>query len=159
MVMKYLLLAFALLLCLNVTAQELPKKSKIFVRVYNNEAQKIAKGKILNITDDALILKKGSNSVTVPLSNIMYIKTKRTNNHNVLIGGLAGVGVTLYGLAQPGATGGWGTVAFVVVTPIIVGVGAGIGYLTTLFKKSTHYSIQSDAIKWQAFKDAMYAPQ
>ena len=73
-------------LCPHGAAQELLKNSKIFVSVYKNEGQKIAKEKILNTTDDALILKKGSSST----ADIMYIKTKKTNGHNVLIGGVAG---------------------------------------------------------------------
>ena len=156
--MKYLFFSIALLLCLNVTAQELPKKSKIFVRVYNNEGQKIAKGKMLKITDDSLILKKGGRSVAVPLSKIMYIKTKRTNNHNVLLGGVSGVGFSLFGLSQSKGSS-WDTVGFIILTPVFVAIGGGIGYLTSLFKKPVHYSIQMDSIKWQAFKEAMYAPQ
>lgn len=155
--MKYLLFAIALFLSLNITAQELPKKSKTFVRVYNNEGQKIAKGKILNITDDALILKKGSKTITVPSSEIMYLKTKRTNNHNVLIGGLAGVGYGFYGLAQSSGDG-YSTIGFVLLTPIFAAIGSGIGYITTLFKNSQHYSIQGDPIKWQGFKETMFAP-
>ena len=157
--MKYLLFSIALLLCINISAQELPKKSKVFVRVYNNEGQKVAKGKMLKITDDSLILKKGSNSITVALSDIMYIKTKRTNNHNVLLGGLGGVGLVLYGSAQPGGNSGAGSAAKIIVAPLLVAVGSGIGYITTLFKKSIHYSIQGDPIKWQGFKEVMYAPQ
>ena len=155
--MKYLFLTIALFLCVNITAQELPKKSKVFVRVYNNEGQKIAKGKILNITDDALILKKGSSSISVPISDIMYIKTKRTNGHNILIGGLVGTGIPLYGLAQ--SSDEYSTVGFILITPILAAIGSGIGYITTLFKNSQHYSIQGDPIKWQSFKEAMYAPQ
>jgi hypothetical protein len=156
--MKYLLFSIALLLCINISAQELPKKSKVFVRVYNNEGQKIAKGKMLKITDDSLILKKGSNSITVALSDIMYIKTKRTKNHNVLLGGMSGVGFSLYGLTQSNG-GRYDAAGFVLLTPIFVAVGSGIGYITSLFKKSIHYSIQSDPIKWQGFIEAMYAPQ
>jgi hypothetical protein len=156
--MKYLLFTIALFLCTNITAQELPKKSKIFVRVYNNEGQKIAKGKIMNITDDALILKKGSKLQTVPLTEIMYIKTKRTNNHNVLIGGLAGVGYGLFGLAQSSGDG-YSTVGFVLLTPIFAAIGSGIGYLTTLFKNTEHYSIKQDPIKWEGFKETMFSPQ
>ena len=155
--MKYLLLSITFLLCLNITAQELPKKSKVFVRVYNNEGKKIAKGKILNITDDALILKKGGSSITVPTADIMYLKTKRTNNHNVLIGGLAGVSYGLYGSAQSSGED-YSTLSFVLLTPIFAAIGSGIGYITTLFKNSQHYSIQGDPVKWQGFKEAMYAP-
>tara|TARA_R110001592_G_scaffold68729_9_gene210782 strand:+ start:129 stop:593 length:465 start_codon:yes stop_codon:yes gene_type:complete len=154
--MKYLLFTIALFLCVHITAQKLPKKSKIFVRVYNNEGEKIAKGKILNITDDALILKKGSSSITVATADIMYIKTKRTNGHNMLIGGLAGGGYALYGASQ---SGDWGVVAAVILTPIFTAIGGGIGYLTTIFKNSVHYSIQGDPIKWQGFKEAMFAPE
>jgi hypothetical protein len=154
--MKYLLFTIALFLCVNITAQELPKKSKIFVRVYNNEGQKIAKGKILNITDDTLILKKGSGSITVPSNEIMYIKTKRTNGHNMLIGGIAGGGYALYGASK---SGDWGVVAAVILTPIFATIGSGIGYITTLFKNSQHYSIQGDPIKWQGFKETMFSPQ
>ncbi len=156
--MKYFLFAVTLLLCLNISAQELPKKSKTFVRVYNNEGEKIAKGKILNITDDALILKKGSKSITISSSNISYLKTKRTNNHNVLMGGLAGVGYGLFGLTQS-SVDEFRTIGFVLLTPIFTAIGSGIGYLTTIFKKSKHYSIQGDPIKWKGFKETMYAPQ
>jgi hypothetical protein len=154
--MKYLLFAITLVLCINTTAQELPKKSKIFVRVYNNEGQKIAKGKILNITDDALIIKKGSSSITVPTSNIMYIKTKRTNGHNILIGGIAGASITILGALQ---SDGYGAAAAVLLTPVFAAIGSGIGYITALFKNSQHYSIQGDPIKWQGFKETMYQPE
>lgn len=154
--MKYLLITIALFLSVHITAQELPRKSKIFVRIYNNEGQKIAKGKIINITDEALILKKGSSSISVACSEIMYIKTKRANGHNMLIGGLAGGGFALYGASQ---SGDWGAVAAIILTPVFAAIGSGIGYLTTIFKNSTHYSIQGDPVKWQGFKDAIFAPE
>ena len=157
--MKYLLFTIALFLCVNITAQELPKKSKIFVRVYNNEGQKIAKGKILSITDDNLILKKGNSSITVPSNEISYLKTKRTNGHNILIGGLVGAGIPVFGFALSGDGDGWGTVGAIILAPIVGAIGSGIGYITTLFKNSQHYSIQGDPIKWQGFKEDMYNPQ
>ena len=107
--MKYLLFTIALFLCVNITAQELPKKSKIFVRVYNNEGQKIAKGKILKITDSTLVLKKGSRSITVPSSEISNIKTKRTKGHSVLMGALPGAALLIIsndGYAAASASGG-----------------------------------------------------
>ena len=157
--MKYLLFTIALFLCVNIKAQELPKKSKVFVRVYNNEGQKIAKGKILEITDKALILKKGSSSITVPTNEIMYLKTKRTNGHNILIGGLVGAGIPVFGYALVGDSDGWATAAAVILAPIVGAIGSGIGYITTLFKNSQHYSIQGDPIKWKGFKETLYAPQ
>ena len=153
--MKYLLLSITFLLCLNIKAQELPKRSKVFVRVYNNEGRKIAKGKILNITDDAIILKKGSSPITIPIKDIMYIKTKRTYGHNMLIGGLVGAG---YVLTQVAGEGEYAAVIGVILTPVFAAVGSGIGYITALFKNSQHYSIQGNPAKWQGFKEAMYAP-
>ena len=158
-VMKYLLFAITLFLCVNIKAQELPKKSKIFVRVYNENGKKIAKGKILKITDSTLVLKKGSSSITVPSNEISYLKTKRTNGHNILIGGLVGVGIPVFGFALSGDSDGWATVAAVILAPIVGAIGSGIGYITALFKNSQHYSIQGDPIKWKGFKEDMYSPQ
>lgn len=159
--MKHLLFAITLLLCLNITAQELPKKSKFFVRVYNNEGKKIAKGKILKITDSTLVLKKGRSSIKVPSNEISYLKTKRSNYHNALLGAAGGLGLFLattkihkdcYLCADPGR------LRFVnsVVGAIL---GYGIGYITTIFKNSKLYIIGGDAQKWQGFKEDMLSPQ
>jgi len=86
----------------------------------------------------------------------MYLKTKRTNGHNMLIGGLAVTGLTLLGASQ---SDGHGTAVAIILTPVFAAIGSGIGYITTLFKNSQHYSIQGDPIKWQGFKEIMYAPQ
>ena len=50
-------------------------------------------------------------------------------------------------------------IAAVLITPVVSGLGIGIGYITALFKNSQHYSIQGDPIKWQGFKEEMYSPQ
>tara|TARA_R110001592_G_scaffold283472_1_gene551405 strand:+ start:141 stop:659 length:519 start_codon:yes stop_codon:yes gene_type:complete len=162
--MKYLLFAIALFLCANITAQELPKKSKIFVRVYNSEGQKIAKGKILNITDDALVLKKGSSSITVPVSDISYLKTKRSNGHNVLLGAAGGslVGLSIASSQSGKSSGGFGGTAKGIAYAgaiVVVLVGAGVGYLTTLFKGSKQYSIDGNTVKWKGFMEEMYQPE
>lgn len=157
--MKYILLTATLFLCVQLFAQALPKNSKTFVRVYNNEGQKIAKGRIIEVSENALILKKGSKSVTIPSNEIAYLKTKRTNGHNILVGGLAGVGYSLYGVTKSTANeDGWQALAFIIITPVATAIGGGIGYLTTIFKNSVHYSIQQDPIKWKGFKETMYAP-
>jgi RNase P/RNase MRP subunit p29 len=147
--MKYLLFTVALFLCVNITAQELPKKSKIFVRVYNNQGKKIAKGKILKITDSTLVLKKGSKSITVPSSEISYIKTKKTKGHSVLMGALPGVALLIIsddGYAAAGSI-------------FLTFVGTSAGFIASLFKKSTTYSFTGDIAKWKGFKKDMYSPQ
>ncbi|WP_157662460.1 hypothetical protein [Polaribacter sp. SA4-10] len=147
--MKYLLFTIALFLCINITAQELPKKSKVFVRVYNNEGQKIAKGKILKITDSTLVLKKGSRSITVPSSEISNIKTKRTKGHSVLMGALPGAALLII------SDDAYAVAASILLT--FVGTTAGI--IASLFKKSTIYSFTGDIDKWKGFKEDMYSPQ
>ena len=147
--MKYLLFTIALFLCVNITAQELPKKSKIFVRVYNNEGKKIAKGKILQITDSTLVLKKGSKSITVLSSEIMYIKTKRTKGHSVLIGALPGVALLTF------SNDAYASVGAVFLTL----VGTTAGFISSLFKKSIKYHFTGDITKWKGFKEDMYSPQ
>lgn len=156
--MKHLLFAIALLLCTNLFTQEVPKESKIFVRVYNQYGKKIAKGKILKITDSTLVLKKGNTSIVVPSSEINYIKTKRANSHNVLIGASGGFAFSLFGLSQSNGSS-LDTAGFIILTPIFATIGAGIGYLTTLFKKSEQYNFAGDLAKWKGFKEDMYAPQ
>lgn len=161
--MKYLLFTIALFLCANITAQELPKKSKIFVRVYNNQGEKIAKGKILDITDNSLTLKKGSSSVTVPLSEIETLKTKKSNGNNVLFGAVGG---SLLGFGIVASNSGpcdgfdcTGKGLSYVAAIILPMIGSGIGYLTTLFKNSKEYIISSDVVKWKGFMEDMYSPQ
>ncbi|MGK0413018.1 MAG: hypothetical protein ACJA1B_001220 [Polaribacter sp.] len=156
--MKYLLFAIVLVLSLNNTAaQELPKKSKIFVRVYNEFGKKIAKGKIMQITDSTLVLMKGSSSITIPSADITYLNTKRTRSHNTLIGASAGLGLGIIGMTA--SNDGWASVAHFLLTPIYMGLGSGIGYLTSLFKESTQYTLAGDPLKWQGFKEEMYAPK
>ena len=159
--MKNLLFAITLLLCLNITAQELPKKSKFFVRVYNNEGKKIAKGKILKITDSTLVLKKGRSSIKVASNEISYLKTKRSNYHNALLGAVGGVGLALATsnsestLSTPTNRG---TILFFESLAGAI-LGYGIGYITTIFKNSKQYIIGGDAQKWQGFKEDMLSPQ
>ncbi|MGK0413017.1 MAG: hypothetical protein ACJA1B_001219 [Polaribacter sp.] len=159
--MKYLLFAFTLFLSLNIAAQELPKKSKIFVRVYNENGEEIAKGKILKITNSTLVLKKGRSSIKVASNEISYLKTKRSNYHNALLGSAGGFGLGLattsnnkdcYLCADPGR-------ARFVNSLVGAILGYGVGYITTVFKNSKQYIIGGDAQKWQGFKEEMYAPK
>ncbi|UAM97463.1 hypothetical protein K8354_14275 [Polaribacter litorisediminis] len=163
--MKYLLFVIVLMLSLhNTAAQELPKKSEIFVRVYNNVGEKIAKGKILSITENSLILKKGSSSVTIPSNEISYLKTKRSNGHNVLLGASGGsiLGLAIVASESGNSNAGFGGTAKGLAYAgaiVVVFIGSGVGYLTTLFKNSNQYIINGDTAKWQGFKEEMYAPK
>ena len=165
--MKYLLFTIALFLCVNITAQELPKKSKIFVRVYNNVGKKIAKGKILSITENSLILKKGSSSITIPSNEISYLKTKRSNGNNALLGASGGfiLGLSIVAANQDTPTNSAsGFTRRTKPMPFsasffTAAIGYGVGYITTVFKNSKQYIIGGDAQKWQGFKEEIYAPK
>lgn len=151
--MKHILLMlFALYFCLNITAQEIPGNSKIFVRVYNLEGKKISKGKIFKITDTSLVLKKGKKLVTISSSEISYIKTKKSKGHAVLRGAMPGGVLLVSSILDPG----WATIGGI----IFLNIGAATGYLYALiFQKSIQYTIGGDPIKWKAFKEKMYSPQ
>jgi hypothetical protein len=154
--MKYLFIFFTLCFVINVSAQ---KKSTIFVRVYDLEGNKIAKGNIYQITDTSVILKNNT-GVNLPFNNIGYIKTKRSNNHNVLIGTATGGGIGLISVLSSGGSGsglaaGASKGISVIFAVVVTALGAGVGYLTTLFKKSETYMFNGDFIKWMNFKKSM----
>lgn len=156
--MKTILCFLTLIFCFQTKAQELPKNSQTFVRVYDFNGNKIDSGKMLEITETDLILKKGNNTSLIPASRISYIKTKRTISHNVLIGASGGLLFGLFGLTQSNGSS-IDRAGFAILTPIFIAVGSGVGYLTTLFKKSKQYTFTGDLVKWKAFKEEMYAPK
>jgi len=156
--MKTILCFLTLLLCFNASAQELPKKSQTFVRVYDLDGNKIEKGTIFKITDSEIILKKGKKTHAIQANKISYLKTKRSTAHNVLIGASGGLLFGLFGLTQSNGSS-LDKAGFAILTPVFIAVGSGVGYLTTLFKKSKQYTFGGDLIKWKAFKEEMYAPK
>ena len=155
--MKYRILFFTLFIALNVSAQ---KKSSEFIRVFDIEGKKIAKGKILQITENSVILKNNPR-IHLPTNNIGYIKSKRSNKHNVLLGTAAGGGIGLVAVLSSSGSSGGGLAAgtskgiSVVFAVVVTALGTGVGYLTTLFKKSETYMINGDLIKWMSFKKTM----
>jgi hypothetical protein len=68
--MKTILCFFTLLLFFNASAQDLPKNSQTFVGVNDFNGNKIDSGKMLEITETDLILKKGNNTSLIPASRI-----------------------------------------------------------------------------------------
>ncbi|MDH3381951.1 MAG: hypothetical protein OEL54_04555, partial [Flavobacteriaceae bacterium] len=147
-------------LCIHLNAQEVTSKSKLFVRVYDLSGNKIHKGKILQNTDNTLVLKSSKGSIEIEIKNVGYIKTKRSPGNNVLVGSI--VGATFFGVlgaatAEPdawilGYSAGEGAATGVLLGGI---TGAGIGGLSILFKKSKSYIINGDVKRWGEVKDLM----
>ena len=149
--MKTFTLIFLITINFSIYAQE-----SIFVRVYNSSGVKISKGHVLIVTDSSLQL-SGEKSNIIPVSSIGYIKTKRSEGNNILIGSIVGTtsGVILSALEDPSDAEKFianKTTSVMIGGLFGMGVGAGIGGLSSLLKKSKTYFIEGDLTKWKAFQ-------
>ena len=162
--MKALIFIITLTLCFNIYAQEGIEKSNVFVRVYDLQGKKINKGRIISDTDTVLYIKQRIGTVTIPIDQIGFIKTKHSSGNNILFGATIGVlhlaiiGITT---ADPDAWLGWTAVEGATMGAVGGGIlGAAIGAITILFKNSETYIINGDVLKWRTFKQAItgYTP-
>ena len=154
---KTMALFFLLTFSININAQSATDNNNIFVRVYNMEGKKISKGHLLFAIDTLLGLKKGNKIAKINVSDIGYIKTKRSEGNNVLIGSVIGASsMAILGVASadPGTFLGW-TAGEGAAMGVILGApaGAAIGGITALFKNSSTYIIDGDLVKWKAFSE------
>ncbi|HYK44213.1 MAG TPA: hypothetical protein VEV83_03535 [Parafilimonas sp.] len=142
--MKILAFLFTILIAHNLEAQK-----SIFIRVYDLEGHKIARGHVLSATDTSLQLKEKTTSILV--RNIGSIRTKHSAGNNMLVGSI--IGTTTF--AVLGAINGdtdtpaegaayW--------APVGTLLGAVFGALTIPFKNSKHSLINGDPEKWKAFR-------
>ena len=155
--MKNVFLTLILLLGMYAYAQNETKPSKVFIRVYNLQGKKIAKGSNYTISETSLQFHKKDRLLDIPASEIGSIKTKRAAGNNLLVG--AGTGATALGIlgAATGNSGGIpsytpaeGAATFAAVGAI---AGAAVGGITLLFKNSETYPINGDAGNLRVFKD------
>jgi hypothetical protein len=156
--MKHLIFAMILILSSTIYAQNQIENTNIFVRVYDFQGKKIAKGKILSISETSLQLYSKGESVSVMVDGIGSIKTKHSAGNNVLMG--AATGATLIAIlgattADPDAwlfaySAGEGAAAGALLGGT---AGAAIGGITILFKNSKSYEINGELEKWKAFKE------
>jgi hypothetical protein len=154
--MKFLFyITLALISSSILYAQETKNKAAPFVRVYDRNGEKISKGRIVSVTDTSLITGPREKPVNIGVSKIGFIKTKRSVGNNVLWGAAIGAGTgAILGLASGGEGEYWGKGEGAAGFGLIFGVmGAGIGGITAIFKKSNTYPIDGESIKWRAFKD------
>lgn len=158
--MKNLIFTIALLLSLNIWAQDALKNTNIFVRVYDLQDNKIGKGKIHSFSDTSLQLYRKGEPVEIPVSNIGSIKTKRSAGNNVLYGAVTGAGtMAVLGAATAdpdawifGYTAGEGAAAGAFLGGT---AGAAIGGITILFKNPKTYEINGDQSKWKIFRESI----
>lgn len=157
--MKNVILAIALILSMNVFAQTGSEISNVFIRVYNLEGKKIAKGKILSILGSSIQLTRKNELQEIPLNRIGSIKTKHSAGNNVLIGTAVGASVMAVAgasTAEPdeflGYTAGEGAAGGAILGGA---AGAAFGGITILFKRSRKYVINGDKEKLKAFKEGI----
>src|SRR5688572_19947627 len=147
--MKLLSIVFLIVLGYTACAQK-----TFFVRVYNLEGAKIAKGNVFAVTDTSIQL-EANTPVEIPMQSIGFIKTKRSGGNNVLVGGL--IGATAGAVSGVIAADPDDFLAFTETEGAIGGtlvgftVGAAIGGLTILAKNQQTYLINGDLLKWKAF--------
>ncbi|MCJ7757847.1 MAG: hypothetical protein MUP24_06830 [Gillisia sp.] len=163
--MKNLFFAIALILSINISAQEGTEKTNIYVRVYDLQSKLISKGNMLSISGTSLQLKeKKIWQIEISANSIGLIKTRRSAWRNVIIGTIIGAtagaiigeattepdpGPYLFydSSGNDGAALGWFLGA---------STGAAIGGITTLFKKKSRiFIINGDELKWKEFKETI----
>jgi hypothetical protein len=156
---KIAVFAIFLILCSSVFAQNAIENPKIFVRIYDLQGKKIAKGKVASVTDTSIRLIRGRKKIdTIPASNIGLIKTKRSGGHNVLLGAAAGaVIIGVFVASDTTADNAFFSVEGDILAGAIMGgtVGVVLGGITGLSKNTVTYEINGEIDKWKAFEIIM----
>ena len=84
---------FLLSVILTLSVTLLHAQKKIFIRVYDLSGYKSAKGFLAGTTDTSVLILKDSVPLSIHVSNISHIKTKRSIGHTILLSSIVG-GVT-----------------------------------------------------------------
>lgn len=153
--LKTLMIVLALSLFTNVHAQNGDINNTMYVRVYNLQGKKMGKGKIFNVTDTLLILKKNSKFLNIKPMDIGFIKTKRSGGYNVLMGSIiGGTSMAILGAATAdpndwilGYTSAEGAVGGAIIG---AATGASVGGITILFKNSKSFKINGENQNWKS---------
>ncbi|MGW9686686.1 hypothetical protein [Flagellimonas sp. 2504JD1-5] len=158
--MRVSFLAIALILSMNSFSQENSGNVGMFVRVFDLQGNKIAKGKIQLLSANELQLQTRKLSIKLPVNNIGKIKTGRSGGTNVGMGALAGASVGLVLGVAAGEDGGLyglssteGNTAAMSILGAMFGSVA--GGLSTIFKKNQSFRIDGDIEKWNEFVETI----
>ena len=151
--MKKLIILGMFLVGTNVLAQEPVHTENLFVRVFDMQRIKIAKGFVVSWSPNGLVLLKGKNTTEIPFNNIGKIKLKRAGGHNVGMGALFGAATgAVFGLALGEEEGFFVTstsenmVGFSIVGAFL---GSVIGGVSTIAKKNRTIVIDGDIKNWE----------
>ncbi len=142
------------LLCMLITMSAIAN-AQSFIRVYNANGHKIARGRLdqSNCNDSTLVLKKGLSTDGIAIQNIAYIKTKHSVANNIMFG--IALNVPLFiGFMTSNFSDYPSRVAFV---GFAAGVAVGTieGLASSAFKNSLTYNIKGDRQQWRSVRLAL----
>jgi len=137
---------FSFSLSLSGYAQLTLDSNSIFIRVYDLEGKKIAKGKRFTISDSTITFINKRKNTIIYLSEIGSIKTRRSSGHNVLL--------------ASAVVGGFGLLSDISNDESMgsdflngLAIGATIGLITLPFKKSKTQIINANPNKWKTLSN------
>jgi len=148
------LIKIALLIIFILLAFNAQSQSSVFVRVYDMNGNKIARGNIVEVTDSSLQLEKSTTIIFV--KNIGYLKTKHSFGHNILVSSAISGGIFALVLAA-GSSDKNGFLSYTLSEGLFVGFVAGaiygpiIGGITAIFKNVTTFPINGSDTNWKEF--------
>ena len=154
---KYPKILFPLLVFIfgfTMNSQDSVTYQDIFIRIYNQDGKKIAKGKLVSVNDSTLFLNLNGQRKTVPLASITTIKTKRSGGNNVAVG--AGIGTVVFGVIGAISLGNdpfWNDSSLGAGLGAIAGAPAGAiaGAIVASYKKKKIYSINGNTENLKLF--------
>ena len=128
-----------------------------FIRVFDANGTKIARGKVISVTENTLQLRRNGQVIDLPVSDIFSIKTKRSAGNNIAIGaGVGAVTMAILGIASADED------AYIfaydetegAMSGLLLGapMGAAVGGLTALFKVSRTFDIGGAGAKLKQFE-------
>ncbi|TPV33872.1 hypothetical protein FJ651_06850 [Paucihalobacter ruber] len=163
--MKTTVLIFALLISVSGVSQVLHSKDQKFVRIYDLDDHKIAKGFLYGVSDSTLTIRFRDSLHTLSATDLGAIKFKRAIGSSVLKGSIIGgvIGAVVGGggssslrwkgdlsyLNDNNSTGDWAGAGIILGLP----VGAAVGGLTGVLRKKREIYINGDLNTWITFKN------
>ena len=134
-------------------------QNKLFIRIYNFEGRKIAKGYVYKTTDSTIMFDSRKHA-EIKYSQIYFIRTKHSFGHNIFEGGIITAAIySSYALIFATSLNETRPLTIFAGT-IVAGVigfpfGAAIGTGTNIFKNSTKVEILGEIEKWKSFKSSL----
>lgn len=134
-----------------------------FIRIFNKEGRKIARGNLISTTDTSVIIQQHKKQVEILITSVGFIKTQRTFGHAIALGATIGaLAGALIGLAAGGDSGNAQFTEFDsegtgLASGVIVGATGGIvlGAAISSLQKRKMIVINGSVDEWQQKKQLL----